>query len=381
METLKEHFGLTRPNFLLNPKQLAADRQLFFGDSENARLIEEIESSYLGGDVPKYYMWGNYGSGKTHLLYYLKHHFETEDTVESVLPFVVQMEAQSTTKFQALHRRFLDAVTPRVLSDAYSQFRAKYAVQDERDAALAELFPSEDTRKALHFLEPGPAQAIAWKWLSGSSLSANEQTIIGVIGGINETGDLVELLVAIGELFRRVGKNLLFLIDESESLHNVSNNDAQRSWHDAIRRLAGEDNRSIGWIMTFYATDNDEPPQFTRDGDILDRLGDRGILVREPLESVAVDKFLKDLFGAFVDKDIAKSKIEEHGLDSDLETYPFTRDGYAAFTTEAAAAPDRSIPRTIIRGLTSCAIEALRRGVPAIDEQIVAERAPQEFSS
>ena len=133
--------------------------------------------------------------------------------------------------------------------------------------------------------------------------------------------------------------------------------------------------------MTFFATDNDEPPQFTRDGDIMDRLGDRGILLREPLEPVAVDKFLKDLFDAFVDKDIAKSKIEDGGLESDLATYPFTRDGYLAFTTEAAADPARSIPRTIIRGLTSCAIEALRKGEPAISDQIVAERAPQEFSS
>jgi hypothetical protein len=380
MQTLQELFCLTRPNFQLNPKQSAADRSLFFGDNENNRLIEEIETSYLGGDVPKYYMLGQYGSGKTHLLYYLKHHFETNDTAVPVVPLVVQMEAQSNTRFQSLHRRFFDAITPKRLSETYSQFRSQYPEYEDREAALTELFPSDDARKALHFLEPGPAQAIAWKWLTGEALSNNERAGIGVLGSITETGDLIELLVSVGELFHRVNKNLLFLVDESESLHNVSNNDAQRSWHDALRRLAGEDNRSIGWILTFYANDNDEQPGFTREGDILDRLGDRGQIVREPLEPVELKKFLKDIFSTFIDDDLAKTKITAEDLGTDIEHYPFTSSGYDAFIEEASANAGRAIPRTIIRGLTSCAIEALRTGNALIDDDIVNRKAPQEFS-
>ena len=326
-------------------------------------------------------MLGNYGSGKTHLLYYLKHYFESDNAPIPVKPLVVQLEAASTTKFQALHRRFLDAISPKALSDAYSQFRSHYPDFEEREAALAEMFQSDDARRALHFLEPGPAQAVAWKWLMGERLSGPEQNSIGVIGGMGETGDLIELLVSIGELFRRIGQNLLFLIDESESLHNVSNNDAQRSWHDALRRLAGEDNRSIGWIMTFYANDKDEQPMFVREGDILDRLGDRGILVREPLVPLELEKFLEDLLDAFVDQEVAKSKIADEKLDVDLEHFPFTRAGFETFLEEASAAPETTIPRTIIRALTSCAVESLRQKTPVIDDQIVAAKAPQEFQS
>jgi hypothetical protein len=379
MATLQDHFCLTRPNFQLNPKQTATDRTIFFGDEEHTRLIEEIDSSYLGGDVPKYYMWGNYGTGKTHLLYYLKHYYENNHDVAAVVPLVVQMEAQSNTRYQSLHRRFLDALTPGKLSNAYSQFRARFVDFEEREAAVTEIFPAEDARRALHFLEPGPAQAIAWKWLTGERLNNSEQASIGVVGGARETGDLIELLVQIGDLFQRTGENLLFLIDESESLHNVSNDDAQTSWHDALRRLAGEDNRSIGWIMTFYATDNDEPPAFTRHGDILDRLGDRGIIVRDPLEPTKVEKFLGDLFLAFVDQEQLASKMSEQDMGTDAEHYPFTEAAYEVFLGEAKDNPDRAIPRTIIRALTSCAIEALKQGELVITADIVASRAPQEF--
>ena len=245
MNTLQQHFSLRRANFQLNPKQSADDRTLFFGDNEHTKLIESIATSYLGGDVPRYYLFGQYGTGKTHLLYYLKHHFETQRDIDPVLPLVVQVEAQGNTRFRSLHRRFLDAITPKRLADAYSQFRSAYPDFDERERRLAELFPNEDTRRALHFLEPGPAQAIAWKWLTGERLSNSEQQSIGVVGTASETGELVDLLISIGELFKQVDIRLLFLIDESESLHNLTNNDAMRSWHDAFRRLAGEDNRSI----------------------------------------------------------------------------------------------------------------------------------------
>ena len=379
MNTLQDQFCLRRANFQLNPKQSADDRTLFFGDQEHINLIESIETSYLGGDVPRYYLFGQYGTGKTHLLYYLKHHFEAQTTIEPILPLVVQVEAEGNTRFRSLHRRFLDAITPKRLSDAYSQFRSAYPEFDERDQKLTELFPDEDTRRALHFLEPGPAQAIAWKWLTGERLTNSEQQSIGVVGAVSETGELVELLVSIGELFKNVDTRLLFLIDESESLHNLNNNDAMRSWHDAFRRLAGEDNRSIGWILTFYASDNDEAPVFMREGDIMDRLGDKGIIVREPLQELEVKKFLKDLLDAFVDHDVAAAKIANGSLLTDPENYPFTPSARQAFLREAAATPDRAVPRTIIRALTSCAIEALRRGEPIITERIVDAKAPQEF--
>lgn len=378
MKTLQEHFCLRRPNFQLNPKQSDEDRTLFFGDNENVRIIEEIDTAYLGGDVPRYYLYGNYGTGKTHLLYYLKHHFDTHTDIP-ILPLVVQVEAQSNTPFQSLHRRFLDAITPKRLSDAYSQFRAQYPEADERERKTAELFPEEGTRHALHFLEGGPALASAWKWLTGEKLTTAEQQGIGVVGSVSATGDLVDLLVGIGELFTRVGTHLLFLVDESESLHNVSSNDAMRSWHDAFRRLAGEDNRSIGWILTFFATDNDEPPAFMREGDIMDRLGDKGVIVREPLAPIELKKFVGDLCAAFVDHEELARRIKDGSLQADPACYPFTPGGYEAFMNEASAAPERAIPRTIIRALTSCAIEALRRDSPLIDAGIVTNKAPQEF--
>ena len=116
-----------------------------------------------------------------------------------------------------------------------------------------------------------------------------------------------------------------------------------------------------------------------REGDILDRLGDKGIIVREPLHALEVEKFLTDLLKSFIDQDEVSDRIAQQSLATTPENYPFTPDGREAFLREAAAMPDRAVPRTIIRALTSCAIETLRRDEPLINDDVVDAKAPQEF--
>ena len=104
-----------------------------------------------------------------------------------------------------------------------------------------------------------------------------------------ETGDLVDVLVTVGELFKRIGQHILFLVDEGENLHAVSNADAQRSWHDAFRRLADQnDNQSLGWIMTFYETIHEGAPPFMFEGDITSVLQNQLIDGRDSIKTVGM---------------------------------------------------------------------------------------------
>jgi len=380
VSTLQEHFNLSRASFQLNPKVNAEDRKLFFGSDFNVQRIRDIENSYLAGEVPRFYMYGNYGTGKTHLLYHLKYHFEQSTNPVRVIPLIVQVEAQSSTRFHSLHRRMLDSITIDRLAEAVGRFQASIADYKEMQLRLATLFPSESQRNAMSMLRSTQAnRTLAWKWLAGERLSASEQQVLAVTTGQLETGELIDLMVAIGELFINGGERLLFLIDEAETLHNVTNADAQTSWHDAFRRLAGEDNHSVGWILAFYETPTATPPEWMTQGDILDRLGDRGVMRLEALPQVTLKRFLNDLLTDFVVKDKAVAAISKHGMDSEVGVYPFTRDGFSAFLDEAKDHPDRAIPRTIIRAVTSCAIEALRKGQNGIGPDTVREKAPAEF--
>lgn len=380
VSTLQEHFNLNRASFQLNPKVSAEDRKLFFGSDFNIERIRDIENSYLAGEVPRFYMYGTYGTGKTHLLYHLKDHFERNSDPVQVLPLIVQVEALGSTRFHSLHRRMLDAVSMDRLAHALGRFQASIADYAEMQLKFATLFPNENQRNAMAMLRSTQAnRTLAWKWLAGERLSASEQQVLAVTTSQLETGELVELLVAIGELFILGGERLLFLIDEAESLHNVTNGDAQTSWHDAFRRLAGEDNHSVGWILAFYETPTQTPPGFMTQGDILDRLGDRGVMRLEALPQLVLRKFLSDLLTDFVITERAVAAIKKHGLDTEVGVYPFTRDGFEAFLDEAKNDPDRAIPRTIIRAVTSCAIEALRKGQDGIGPETVREKAPAEF--
>src|SRR3954454_2370045 len=99
MTSLQSQLCLTRPNFQINPKQSFEDAKLYFGQNRNTQIIQDIVTGYMAGYVPRRYVLGNYGTGKTHLLYHLKHHFEQEDQEHGVVPVVVQIEAEGKTRF------------------------------------------------------------------------------------------------------------------------------------------------------------------------------------------------------------------------------------------------------------------------------------------
>jgi hypothetical protein len=98
------------------------------------------------------------------------------------------------------------------------------------------------------------------------------------------------------------------------------------------------------------------------------------------LQPVQVKEFLVDLLKAFIDKGCAEEAIEAGNLKVPLTHYPFTDAGLEAFVEHSGAAPENAIPRTILRALTSCALEALRRDTRVLDAPLVNEVVPAEFT-
>lgn len=378
MKSLKEHFCLNRENFQINPKQSIHDALLFFGKDKNQELIDGIVRGYAAGYVPRIYLFGNYGTGKTHLLYHLKHHFEAAADY-GVVPIVVQVEAESRTRFQSLHKRLLDGIGTERLEKAYQDYVIAVGLEN-RETKLGELFTDPNLYKVIQLIQTGPAMKnLAWRWLTGERLSASEQSQLGVTTSVSETGELVDILVVIGELFKRTNRRLLFLIDEGEALHNVSNADSQGSWHDAFRRLAdSNDNQSVGWILAVYRTLNNDPPRFMMEADITTRLGRGGLISLEPLAKIEVRQFLTDLLTEFVDQDCAASKLKAAKLPS-TKLFPLADAALDAFVAHAAQAPESAIPRTILKALTACALEALDDDAVVIDVAAVDRVAPAEF--
>jgi hypothetical protein len=370
---------LNRENFQINPKQSLQDAKLYFGKNQNAELIAAITKGYAAGYVPRVYIFGNYGTGKTHLLFHLKYHFESLKDA-AVIPILVQLEAESRTRFQSLHKRLLDGITIERIDKAYQDFA--FVAGADRDARFRELFADPNLHRVMPFIQAGPAfKHLAWRWITGERLTSSEQAQLGVTASLTETGDMVGVLIAVGELFKRVDRRLLFLVDEAEALHNVSNADSQGSWHDAFRRLADpNDNQSVGWIVSFYQTLNDDAPRFMMEADITTRLGRNGRIQLPPLQNVEVRQFLVDLLGSFVDKDCAAAHVASASKADPVTYFPFTDGGLNAFLEHARQAPESAIPRTILKALTACALEALDNSSPLLDADVVNRVAPAEFA-
>ncbi|MFC1909689.1 BREX system ATP-binding domain-containing protein [Chloroflexota bacterium] len=380
MKTLQSHLCLKRPNFQINPKQSLEDASLFFGEARNKKIIENVILGYLSGYVPRMYLLGNYGCGKTHLLYHLKHYFERDSSQIKIYPFVVGIEAESKTRYQLLHKRLLDAIGISLLEKAYMDYAFKLG--NDREHGLRELFSDPNLYQTMQLIPTGPAnKTLAWRWLIGERLTTADQQSLGVTTNLTDTGSLVDVLVTIGELFKRTDGHLLFMIDEAEALHSVSNEDSRRSWHDAFRKLSdANDNQSIGWIASFYSSAVNDAPSFMMEADITTRIGNEGIVTLEALIPVEVKKFLLDLIRCFIDQNCAAELIKKENLKTTPDLYPFTQDGLNQFIQHAGADQHNAIPRTILRAITGCALESLRSNCPVFDAQLVDRVVPQEFA-
>jgi hypothetical protein len=381
--SLQDYFCLNRQNFQINPKQSFEDAKLYFGGGgRDKTIIRDIELGYMAGYVPRVYLFGNYGTGKTHLLYHLKHYFESGESEYNVIPVVVSIEAETKTRYQALHKRILDAITVDRVVEVYSVYRSAGPDADKR---VSEIFPNPNTVIALQLLIGGNVtRGLGWRWLTGDRVPPSELSQWGFTSSLVETGDLVELLVGIGELFKRTGSNLLVLIDEAEGLHYVTQEDARRSWHDAFHRLADQqDNQSIGWICAFYSAMHQQAPEFMVEGDIVTRLGKGGIVQLDPLSTgVEVRSFVADMLAAFVDHQCASDVVGAHPSPEPvgIDTYPFTEGGLEAFVGHAADVAENALPRTILRAITTCAMQAAHDEARFIDRKRVDDIVPAEFA-
>ena len=67
---------------------------------------------------------------------------------------------------------------------------------------------------------PGDSSFVAWRWLTGQALTNGELNSLQLTRNLGQlgAGDMVEALVAVGKLARKVGARLIFLIDEMEEL-------------------------------------------------------------------------------------------------------------------------------------------------------------------
>lgn len=374
-----------RLNFTIDPQINPDDARFYFGrDDIKARLQRQLRRAFIAPGVPKLMVWGPYGSGKTQTLFYLEHYLKTEtpDSCKGVphtLYVTVEMRSNSTASH--LHMQMMEALGKETVA---GWVRKLFDQVSNLDVALQRLTDDPNIALALKELRAaGDSTFVAWRWLTGQSLKTGELSGLSLTRNLGQVGagDLVNALVAIGNLASRVDEKLIFLLDELEEMQNVRAGDASESIHQYFRRLAEPANASVGFLVGFRADVFDDAPPILRRGDILGRVGTSNYVDIPPLPAVSdVKTFVSELLQNLIDQKQAQGRIIEHDLETEPGVYPFERSAFELLADYATQDPARALPRYIINAINECAIQAWDEEKHLVDENIVNSVAQYVFA-
>ena len=372
---LNERFCLKgdRKNFTINFRINHEDRAAYFGKRKiNEEIIEDIRERYMMGTQPKKYLYGQYGVGKTHTLFNIKYKLEESPEAKKITDYkvkccLIDAEFKEKTNYNYLHAQMMEALTLEKIREVIDEYLAKNAGPVLEDK-LRDDFGDANIARAVRALGYAGEPITLWKWLCGGSLTAAELTSYNLTKNMDTISEMYRVLVGIMRLFVNKGVYYLFLLDEMESLTNIRNQDCRESFHDAFRRLADDDNGVIGFIVSIYAMQEEEIPDFVFREDIKTRLNKANIHYLEYLaHDDDVRQFLKDLFALVIDDDKKKEKENQEKIPEGLEYYPLTDAAMDEFVNLAISAPTSSLPRNFISALNEGAVHAARRGSYVID--------------
>ena len=375
--SLNQRFCLKddRKNFAINFRVNHLDRAAYFGKRKlNEEIIQDIRERYMIGNQPKKYLYGQYGAGKTHTLFNIKYELEESPQAEANKDYkikccLIETEFKEKTNYNYLHAQMMEALTLENIKEIINEYLAKHAGPALEDK-LRNDFGDANIARAVRALGYAGEPITIWKWLCGGSLTAAELTSYNLTKNMDTVSEMYHVLVGIMRLFVEKGIYYLFLLDEMEGLTNIRNQDCRESFHDAFRRLADDDNSFIGFIVSIYAMQEEEIPDFVYREDIKTRLNQANIHYLEYLaHDDDVRQCLKDLFALVTDED-KKQIHEKQGLmPGGLEYYPLTEQAMEELVSLATSAPTASLPRNFIAALNEGAVHAARRNSYVIDKE------------
>lgn len=375
-----------RQNFTIDPQVNSQDSQYYFGRADiRERLQRQIRRSFIAPGIPKMMVWGPYGSGKTQTLFYLEYFLKTQPpSTAKGKPHTLYLtiEVRSNATAANIHMQLMEELGKDVVS---KWVRSLFDATSDFDNALLDL-ADQDPNIYLALKElraTGESSFTAWRWLTGQSLKPNELNAMGMTRNLGEVGstDLVNGLVAIGNMASKVNEKLIFLVDELEQLLNVRTGDAVESIHQYLRKLAEPANASVGFLFGFKADVLDEAPEMLRRPDIQGRIGSSNYIDIPNLPAVAdVKKFMQELLRNLTDEMQVQAKIDASVLNTEVGIFPFERIAFELLADYATKDNIRSLPRFIITAINECAIQAWDDQKSLIDENVVNQVAPYVFS-
>ncbi len=353
-----------RENFTVRPE---VDAEFFFG---RVALRDNVQRQLRYGlnvmGAPKMVLWGPYGAGKTHTLHHIKWYLEQEEAHADCETRVIKTPLMTKSgTFAAMHSRLVDGIGVEYVREAVNLFVSRDPSNWVEN--LADLVGDANVAHALRGLTLfGTMQLTAWRWLMGEKVQDVDQLNLNITRSYHAAEDLVQIIAGIGAMIRSVyGKRLIYLIDEAELLDGVTSQEALDSFVEAMRLLASDENRNVGFVIAAVrGTEDDGSMRVLNAGPVSGRLGEQNYINIEPLAAVSSREFVRDLLTELVDPACVAEKHPGYGL------YPFTSEALELLEQWITEDPGRQLPRQIIQALNNGAFAAWEA-----DEELVSGAA------
>lgn len=379
----REWFCLkNRESFIIDPKINETDARFYFGqDNVKQKITSQLRYSFVG-NVPKMLLIGQYGSGKTQMLFYIRHLLLNQPPLTLKLkPRIVMLaiEMKSKSNHQDLHLQLMEGISKGVVSDWVGSIAKKGLNLEEE---LRKIFSDENVVQALVKLIVGGIDYVAWRWLTGQDLSIKELEQLRVTRNLGQigAGAMVDELVGIGRLAELLGEKILFLIDEAERFNNVNNTDAEEALGSYFKYLSENRNASVGFFIAGTAQGLQDAARFLVSDAVITRMGRQHVHIIPPIPTLDdVKSFVTQMLSEIVDQNLAERTIKENNLGITLASYPFEADSFDLLCEYTSQEPTKAIPRNIINAINECAITAWDEKKRVIDSDIVTGIAPLVF--
>lgn len=246
MTTFAQFFhlrDLERTDINLRPEH---DAQIFV-DIDG--ILPKVRKQLRDG-VPKLVIFGDIGTGKSHLLRHVEHVLARETRYQPV--FITLSGFDKKSRFARVHALVMDAIEP--LLSKLLELPTGVQGWIERDFQ-----GSDDMREALRKLAnpklPLADRARVRAWLKGTGPSAAQGHKLGFSGRLSDhagPAQLVNLWRSISEMYQKFSSNhamLLLLFDEAESIQQTLSPEGQHDLGNGFRHLLDDDNRALGCMF------------------------------------------------------------------------------------------------------------------------------------
>lgn len=377
-KTLSEWFCMKDGRASFKPSVIR-DHELFCHETKiQDEVLISIERRFAAQQPVKMVLYGDWGVGKTHTLYFLTRWFADQQQDYPARTVLVELgDITAKSRFDVLVGPFLDKLGLREL------VRLVHAYQPATGTHIIEALKNEGAAHNVaeafgKFLLASPgdtppsAVATAFDFLKGQR--PRDAISIGLGAPLSQSDEFYSVMLGCGELVKKVeNRRLIFVADEAAKLDDIESDEATlRHWVAANRLIFDDLNQTFGLIYTLSGRGQSQIPTVISDPQVMSRLGETNLIELPNLPIGEVQHFLSRLRESFLDKDRVQELVtsgEIQSADFDWARYPFTAPAWENFLDHWSRNQEDAKPRDICDKLDDVGFRALKAGRRLIDDE------------